>query len=71
MFNNIFGNIREARYQEGQRDRDRGVLPRKDDSAYIEGYLKGRPEGLDEVLQYFPVDTTHLQPVVMQVWGFL
>ena len=43
----MFGNIREARYQEGQRDRDGGVLPCKDDSAYLEGYLKGRPEGLD------------------------
>ncbi len=57
----MFGNIREARYQEGQRDRDGGILPRKDDSAYLEGYLKGRPEGLDGVIQYFPTVEDYLK----------
>ena len=57
----MFGNIRETRYQEGQRDRDAGNLPRKDDSAYLEGYLKGRPEGLDGVMQYFPTVEDYLK----------
>jgi hypothetical protein len=46
--------LREGRYHQGQRDRDAGFLPRTQDSAYLEGYLKGRPEGLDAVVQYFP-----------------
>ncbi|CAN1213437.1 Transposase [Tumidithrix helvetica PCC 7403] len=50
----MFENFRENRYQEGVRDRNRGILPRLEDSAYLEGYLKGRPEGLDGIMQYFP-----------------
>ncbi|MEE3715621.1 hypothetical protein V2H45_02555 [Tumidithrix elongata RA019] len=50
----MFEHLRETRYQEGCRDRDRGILPSQDDSVYLEGYLKGRPEGLDGIMQYFP-----------------
>lgn len=57
----MFRNIREKYYQEGQRDRDGGKLPLKDDSAYLEGYLKGRPEGLDGVMQYFPTVEDYLK----------
>lgn len=46
--------LREQRYQQGQRDRDVGLLPRRHDTDYLEGYLKGRPEGLDGIMQYFP-----------------
>ena len=45
--------LRERRYQQGRCDRDAGLLPRRQDSAYLEGYLKGRPEGLDGIVQYF------------------
>lgn len=47
-------HLRESRYQQGRRDRDAGLLPRMQDSAYLEGYLKGRPEGLDGIVRYFP-----------------
>lgn len=43
----------QERYRKGQYDRDAGLLPRMQDAAYLEGYLKGRPEGLDETIQYF------------------
>ncbi|MBD2210224.1 hypothetical protein H6G64_16805 [Calothrix sp. FACHB-156] len=50
----MFNNLREIRYQQGCRDRDAGLLPKMQDSAYLEAYLKGRPEGLDGIMQYFP-----------------
>ncbi|HEY9628709.1 MAG TPA: hypothetical protein V6C84_15525 [Coleofasciculaceae cyanobacterium] len=50
----MFERLREHRYQQGCRDRQAGRLPKNQDSAYLEGYLKGRPEGFDSVLQYFP-----------------
>ncbi|BAY93126.1 MULTISPECIES: hypothetical protein [unclassified Tolypothrix] len=50
----MFNNFREIRYQQGCRDRDAGLLPKIQDSAYLEAYLKGRPEGLDGIMQYFP-----------------
>lgn len=40
-------------FQRGRRDRDAGLLPKSQDSAYLNGYLKGRPEGLDSTMQYF------------------
>lgn len=49
----MFNHFWEERFRKGQRDRDAGLLPRLKDAAYLEGYLKGRPEGLDEVIQYF------------------
>ncbi len=54
MFEHLFNLLREQRYQKGCRDRDAGLLPRLQDSAYLEGYLSGRPEGLDGIVQYFP-----------------
>lgn len=50
----MFNNLREIRYQKGCSDRDAGILPKMQDSVYLEGYLKGRPEGLDGIIQYFP-----------------
>jgi hypothetical protein len=50
----MFGHLREAHFQQGCRDRDAGYLPRRRDSAYLDGYLSDRPAGLDEVIQYFP-----------------
>ncbi|MBW4444623.1 MAG: hypothetical protein KME10_26150 [Plectolyngbya sp. WJT66-NPBG17] len=50
----MFDHLRERRYQQGCRDRDAGFLPRVQDSAYLEGYLKGRPSGLDDIVQHFP-----------------
>ena len=47
-------HLRNVRYQQGQHDRDAGLLPSRQDSIYLEGYLKGRPEGLDGIIQYFP-----------------
>jgi len=47
-------HIREERYQKGCRDRDAGRLPNMCASAYLDGYLSGRPEGLDDIVQYFP-----------------
>jgi hypothetical protein len=47
-------HLREIRYQQGVRDRRFGYLPKRQDSTYLEGYLKDRPEGLDGVVQYFP-----------------
>jgi hypothetical protein len=46
--------LRERRYQQGQRDRDAGSLPTRQNVDYLEGYLKGRPEGLDGIMGYFP-----------------
>jgi hypothetical protein len=50
----MLGGFRDMVYQQGQRDRNSGLLPQKQDSVYLEGYLKGRPEGLDGIMQYFP-----------------
>lgn len=50
----MFEHLREIRYQQGQNDRKTGLLPQRQDSIYLEGYLKGRPEGLDGIIQYFP-----------------
>lgn len=50
----MFNRFREIAYQQGCRDRDAGLLPQKQGSIYLEGYLKGRPEGLDGIMQYFP-----------------
>lgn len=49
----MFNYLREKRYQQGQRDRKAGSLPRMQDSAYLEGYLQDRPEGFDAIIQYF------------------
>ena len=50
----MLNHLWQERFQKGQCDRDAGLLPRMHDSAYLEGYLKGRPEGLDNTMQYFP-----------------
>ena len=47
-------HLRKQQYQQGQRDRDAGLLPQMESSIYLEGYLKGRPGGLDSIIQYFP-----------------
>lgn len=52
--------LRKQHYQKGQRDRDAGLLPQMDGSIYLEGYLKGRPEGLDGIVQYFPSVESYL-----------
>ena len=57
----MFGKIKEARYQEGCKDRVEGKLPRKKNSDYIEGYCKDRPGGLDMVVQYFPTVEDYLR----------
>ncbi len=49
----MFNHLRQERFDRGQRDRDAGLLPRMKDSAYLDGYFTGRPEGLDETVQYF------------------
>jgi hypothetical protein len=49
----MLNHLWQERYRQGQSDRDAGLLPRMRDTAYLEGYLKGRPEGLDETIQYF------------------
>nr|RNJ68874.1 MAG: hypothetical protein EDM05_13070 [Leptolyngbya sp. IPPAS B-1204] len=49
----MFNYLRQEQFQKGQRDRDAGLLPRMQDESYLSGYLKGRPEGLDETIQYF------------------
>lgn len=54
-------HLREQQYQQGRRDRDAGRLPRMEGSAYLEGYLKGRPEGLDGMIQYFPTLESYLK----------
>lgn len=54
-------HLREHHYHQGQRDRDAGLLPRMESSVYLEGYLKGRPQGLDEVMQYFPSVDAYMQ----------
>jgi hypothetical protein len=50
----MLNHIREIRYQQGCCDRRAGCLPKSQDSVYLEGYLKGRPEGLDGIIQFFP-----------------
>lgn len=50
----MLDHLRESHYQQGRRDRDAGLLPRMQGSVYLEGYLKGRPQGLDGIVQYFP-----------------
>ncbi len=50
----MLNRLREIRYQQGCCDRNAGCLPKMQDSVYLEGYLKGRPEGLDEIVQFFP-----------------
>jgi hypothetical protein len=50
----MFGKLREIRYQQGCSDRNAGILPKMQDSVYLEGYLKSRPEGLDNIVQFFP-----------------
>lgn len=54
-------HLRENNYQHGCRDRDMGLLPRRQDSAYLEGYLKGRPKGLDGIIHYFPSIEAYLK----------
>ncbi|WP_055073692.1 hypothetical protein [Pseudanabaena sp. 'Roaring Creek'] len=58
----MFGHsrTREARYQEGLRDRNAGILPRRNDPNYLEAYLNDRPGGLDAVMQYFPTVQEYL-----------
>jgi hypothetical protein len=41
-------------YQHGCCNRQAGILPRIQNKVYLEGYRKGRPEGLDTIVQYFP-----------------
>lgn len=50
----MLDHLRESHYQQGRRDRDAGLLPRMQGSVYLEGYLKGRPQGLDGIVKYFP-----------------
>jgi hypothetical protein len=50
----MFNNLREIRYQQGCSDRNAGILPKMQDLMYLEGYFKGRPEGLDDIVQFFP-----------------
>ena len=63
----MFKHLREQHYQKGQRDRDAGLLPRMETSIYLEGYLEGRPEGLDGIVQYFPSAESYLQWKYRQV----
>lgn len=57
----MFNYLREERYQKGCCDRDRGLLPRTQDSAYLDGYFSDRPEGLDGIIQYFPSLESYLK----------
>ncbi|MFH7029447.1 MAG: hypothetical protein ACHBN1_29675 [Heteroscytonema crispum UTEX LB 1556] len=50
----MLNHLRKIRYQQGCRHRDAGFLPKMKDSVYLEGYLKGRLEGLDGIIEYFP-----------------
>ncbi|MEG3437775.1 hypothetical protein V0288_11655 [Pannus brasiliensis CCIBt3594] len=61
MFDFIFHHFQENRYQEGRADRDRGKLPRTKDSLYLNGYLSGRPKGLDDIVQHFSSIEAYLQ----------
>ncbi|GFE67534.1 hypothetical protein [Chroococcus sp. FPU101] len=56
MFKRLFNwhHLEENLYQIGCDDRDRGLLPRRQDCAYLNGYLSDRPQGLDGEIQYFP-----------------
>ncbi|MBW4580321.1 MAG: hypothetical protein KME42_12225 [Tildeniella nuda ZEHNDER 1965/U140] len=54
-------SLRNQHYQQGQRDRDAGLLPRRESSIYMDGYFKGRPEGLDGLVQYFPSVESYLK----------
>lgn len=57
----MLDHLRERRYQQGRRDRDAGLLPRLEGSIYMSGYLQGRPEGLDGIIQYFPSIESYLK----------
>lgn len=57
----MLNHLREIRYQQGCRDRDAGFLPKMQDSAYLEGFLKGRPEGMDGIVQFFPSYEAYMQ----------
>jgi hypothetical protein len=57
----MFEHLREQHYQQGCRDRDRGLLPKMQSSVYLEGYLKGRPPGLDGTIQYFSTVESYLK----------
>ncbi|MGI0492471.1 hypothetical protein ACN4EG_11855 [Alkalinema pantanalense CENA528] len=61
MFDSIFNTLNKQQYQQGQHDRDAGLLPQSEHSSYLEGYLKGRPEGLDGIIQYFPTVDFYLK----------
>lgn len=56
MFKRLFNwhHLEENRYELGCHDRDSGRLPRRQDTAYLKGYLSDRPRGLDNEIQYFP-----------------
>lgn len=54
-------HLRKQHYQQGQHDRDAGLLPRMENSTYMDGYRKGRPEGLDGIVQYFPSVESYLK----------
>jgi hypothetical protein len=57
----MLNHLREIRYQQGLSDRDAGHLPKRQDSVYVEGYLKGRPEELDGIIQFFPSLEAYMQ----------
>ncbi len=57
----MLNHLRQQQLQRGQHDRDAGRLPQTDSSTYLEGYLKGRPEGLDGIVQYFPSLESYLK----------
>jgi hypothetical protein len=57
----MFSHLCQEQFQKGQRDRDAGLLPRTQDSSYLSGYFKGRPEGLDATVQYFASVEEYLQ----------
>lgn len=61
-------HLRNQQYQQGQRDRDAGSLPKMEHSSYMDGYRKGRPEGLDEIVQYFPTAESYLKWKYKQVF---
>lgn len=60
MFNDFVNDLNETRYQMGCSDRDRGLLPQRQDSPYLNGYLADRPKGLDDEMQYYPTLESYL-----------
>lgn len=54
-------HLRKKQYQQGQRDRAAGLLPKMESSAYMDGYRKDRPQGLDGIVQYFPSVESYLK----------